>query len=86
MIELTQLDGTPFSLNNDLIEIVVNIPETKILLTSGKYYLVEQSRSEVTRLVAEYERLVFRHEVAAPEPEAPAGVPKPDVSENAAAS
>ncbi len=86
MIELTQLDGTPFSLNNDLIEIVVNIPETKILLTSGKYYLVEQSRSEVTRLVAEYERLVFRHEVSSPEPEASSGAPGTNVPENATAS
>ena len=69
MIELTQLDGTPFSLNNDLIEVVVNIPETKILLTNGKYYLVKQSRSEVTHLVADYERLVYRHEVPSPQPE-----------------
>lgn len=69
MIELTQLDGTPFSLNNDLIEVVVNIPETKILLTNGKYYLVKQSRSEVSHLVADYERLVYRHEVPLPKPE-----------------
>jgi flagellar protein FlbD len=58
MIELTQLDGTQFSLNEHLIEVVLNIPETKVLLTNGKYYLVQESRSEVVRRVLEYERKV----------------------------
>ncbi|WBY64323.1 MAG: hypothetical protein ACFWUD_04695 [Thermocaproicibacter melissae] len=59
MIELTQLDGTQFSLNEHLIEVVLNIPETKVLLTNGKYYLVQESRSEVDRRVLEYERKVY---------------------------
>jgi flagellar protein FlbD len=59
MIELTQLDGTKFSLNEHLIEVVLNIPETKVLLTNGKYYLVQESRSEVDRSVLEYERKIY---------------------------
>lgn len=78
MIELTQLDGTKFSLNNDLIEVVLNIPETKILLTNGKYYLVQESRGEVVRRVLECERMVHGFGVPPAEPEpaestAPAG-------------
>lgn len=75
MIELTQLDGTPFTLNNDLIEIVVNIPETKILLTNGKYYLVQENPSEITRRVIDYERLVFRHEADSAAAECSGGAP-----------
>ncbi|MCI1955016.1 MAG: flagellar FlbD family protein [Oscillospiraceae bacterium] len=61
MIDLTQLDGTPFSLNTNLIEIIENIPETKISLTSGKYYLVRETREEIKRKVLAYQRRVFKN-------------------------
>ena len=64
MIELTQLNGTAFSLNNSLIEVIENIPETKVSLTNGKYYLVQESREEIVRRVMEYERHVFKHAIA----------------------
>lgn len=68
MIELTQLDGKPFTLNSDLIETLVNIPETKILLTDGKYYLVREDRKEITRRIIVYKRRLFRHEAARQQP------------------
>jgi flagellar protein FlbD len=76
MIDLTQMNGTPFTLNSDLIEIIENIPETKILLTNGKYYLVREDREEVVRRVVDYERRIFRHEIMReqaknPQPEDP---------------
>ena len=69
MIELTQLDGTQFSLNDNLIEVIFNIPETKILLTNGKYYLVQESRCEVVRRVLECERMIHGSGVSPVEPE-----------------
>ncbi len=60
MIGLTQLDGTPFVLNCNLIEKIDNIPETKITLTTGKYYLVTETCEEVVRKVVAYRRHVLK--------------------------
>ena len=54
MIELTRMDGTSFSLNEQLIETIENIPETKVALTSGRYYLVEESREEITQKIIQF--------------------------------
>ena len=51
MIELTQLNGTSFVLNCNLIETVENIPETKISLTNGKYFLVAELNNEIAGFV-----------------------------------
>jgi flagellar protein FlbD len=59
MIELTQLNGTAFVLNSNLIETVENIPETKILLTNGKYYLVSEGKEEIIEKVIAFNRQIF---------------------------
>lgn len=64
MIELTLLNGTPFSLNCSLIEIIENIPETKVTLTSGKYYLVRETRAEIMRKVIAYQRHIFKNMIS----------------------
>lgn len=64
MIELTQLNGTLFTLNDNLIEAIENIPETKVTLTTGKYYLVRETREEVARRVLFYQRRVFKNIVS----------------------
>ncbi len=61
MIELTQLNGISFSLNEQLIEIIESIPETKISLTNGRYYLVKESREEITEKIIKFEQNVFKH-------------------------
>lgn len=66
MIDLTLLNGSPFSLNEQLIEIVENIPETKISLTNGKYYLVKEDREEINRKIVRFEQRVFCHMVRTP--------------------
>lgn len=68
MIELTQLDGKVFTLNSDLIETLENIPETKVLLTNGKYYLVKEDRREVTRRVIAYKHRIFRQDALRHQP------------------
>lgn len=60
MIELTQLNGTPFMLNCNLIETVENIPETKISLTTGKYFLVREEREEILRKIIAYQRMIYK--------------------------
>ena len=59
MIELTQLNGTSFVLNCNLIETVENIPETKVSLTDGKYFLVAEQKDEIIEKVIAYNRKIF---------------------------
>lgn len=61
MISLTQLNGTTFSLNEQLIEIIENIPETKISLTNGRYYLVQESREDIAKQIIDYQRRIFKN-------------------------
>ena len=51
MIELTRLNGTVFGLNPELIEVVDSTPDTVITLTTGRKFIVKESRQEVKNLV-----------------------------------
>ena len=59
MIELTSLNGTSFALNPNLIETIENIPETKITLTNGKYFLVAELKEEIILKIISYNRQIF---------------------------
>lgn len=61
MIELTNLNGASFVLNCDLIETIENIPETKITLTNGHYFLVGEEREEIVKKVVSYHQLIFQN-------------------------
>jgi flagellar protein FlbD len=60
MIILTGLNGIPFALNSNLIETMYQIPETKISLTNGKYFLVKETQEEVIQKIVDYNRSIFR--------------------------
>jgi len=59
MIELTDLNGVPFYLNSNLIESVRKIPETKVALSTGNYYLVKESPDDIIQKIIEYNRKIF---------------------------
>ncbi len=59
MIELTRLNDTTFTLNSDLIEMVEEVPDTSITLTTGKKIMVKESRIQVKNKVIEYKRQIF---------------------------
>ncbi|MFU0831607.1 MAG: Swarming motility protein SwrD [Oscillospiraceae bacterium] len=61
MIELTQLSGEPFMLNCNLIETIENIPETKVSLTTGKYFLVQEEREEILQKIIAYKRKIYKN-------------------------
>ncbi|MCI1965320.1 MAG: flagellar FlbD family protein [Oscillospiraceae bacterium] len=61
MIELTQLNGTTFMLNCNLIETVESIPETKISLTTGKFFLVQEEQKEVLKKIVAYQRMIYKN-------------------------
>lgn len=53
MIFLTKLDGTSFMLNEDLIEMVNETPDTVIVLENGHSYIVRESMRELQNLILE---------------------------------
>lgn len=59
MIEVTRLNGTTVLINSDLIETVEETPDTVISLTTGRKFIVKESRQEVKNLVKSYKRDVF---------------------------
>ena len=58
MIELTKLNDKKFMINDDLIEIVEETPDTVITLTTGKKIIVKENRQEIRNLI-----ISFRQEI-----------------------
>lgn len=56
MIDVTRMNGTTLTINNDLIETVEEMPDTVITLTTGKKIIVKESRQEVKNLVVLYKK------------------------------
>lgn len=63
MIELTNLNGIPFILNCNLIETIESIPETKVTLTTGKYFLVNELKEDIIKKIISYNRQIFMNTV-----------------------
>ena len=59
MIEVHAINGSEIYINCDLIESVEMIPETKISLTTGKYYLVSESGHEIVRKMINYYQEIY---------------------------
>ena len=59
MIELTRLNEVKFYINPELIEIVETTPDTVITLTTGRKFIVKESRQEIKNLVLSYKREIF---------------------------
>lgn len=54
MIDVTRMNGSLLTINNHLIEMVEETPDTVITLTTGKKIIVKESRQEVKNLVKSY--------------------------------
>ncbi len=59
MIELTKLNGEIILINPGQIEFVEIIPESKIIMTNGKYHLVSESKDEITKKIIEFRYACF---------------------------
>ncbi|MBQ9767913.1 MAG: flagellar FlbD family protein [Lachnospiraceae bacterium] len=60
MIEVTKLNDTKISINAELIEMVEEVPDTVVTLTTGKKIFVKESRQKIENLVKSYKRDIFR--------------------------
>ena len=56
MIDVTKMNGPKVTVNTDLIETVEEMPDTVITLTTGKKFIIKESRQEVKNLVILYKR------------------------------
>ena len=56
MIDVTKMNGSKITVNTDLIETVEEMPGTVITLTTGKKFIIKESRQEVKNLVILYKR------------------------------
>lgn len=56
VIDVTRMNGKILTINNHLIELVEETPDTVITLTTGKKIIVKESRQEVKNLVKLYEK------------------------------
>ncbi|MCI8730967.1 MAG: flagellar FlbD family protein [Lachnospiraceae bacterium] len=68
MIQLTKINGELIVINGDRIECMETIPESKISMDTGRYYLVQESVEEIIQKTIEYharikefERTIRRH-------------------------
>jgi len=59
MVEVVGINGEAFLLNAALIEKIEFIPETKITLTTGKYYLVKDTKTELINKVVKYNHQII---------------------------
>lgn len=56
MIYVTRLNGKIFALNQDLIEIMEETPDTVITLTGGNKYVVSEPIEVLIERIAEFRR------------------------------
>jgi flagellar protein FlbD len=54
VINLTRLNGKPFILNALYIETIESFPDTTIMLTNGRKYVVKETEAETVRMVKEF--------------------------------
>ena len=59
MIDVTKMNGLEFTINADLIEVIEEVPDTVITLTTGKKIMVKESRLQIKSLVKNYNREIF---------------------------
>ena len=64
MIELTKLNGDTFWLNPHQIEYIEVVPDTSIVMLSGKHLVVRESVAEVISRIVAYRRQIgaFKNE------------------------
>jgi flagellar protein FlbD len=56
MIKLTRIDGTPFYLNPDLIEVMEATHDTHLTLTNGHRYVCAERPDVIVERIADFRR------------------------------
>lgn len=64
MIVLTKLNNVDFVLNCDLIETVLENPDTTIRLTDGNVYIVKESYQQVIDKTIAFKRKIYSNVIS----------------------
>ncbi len=59
MIDVTKLNEQKITINSDLIELIEEVPDTVITLTTGRKIFVKESRQTIKDLVKSYRRELY---------------------------
>lgn len=62
MIDVTKMNNINVTINDDLIEIIEETPDTVITLTTGKKILVKETRQEIINLVKQYKKELYKQD------------------------
>ncbi|MEG1895927.1 MAG: flagellar FlbD family protein [Oscillospiraceae bacterium] len=58
MIKLTKISGEEFVINDERIQIIEVIPESKIVMHDGSFYIVKESVDEIISRAIEFKARV----------------------------
>lgn len=61
MIIVKKMSNVELLLNEDLIEVVEETPDTIITLTTGKKIIVKESKEELYQKIVEYKRSIYQN-------------------------
>ncbi|MEG0091451.1 MAG: flagellar FlbD family protein, partial [Oscillospiraceae bacterium] len=61
-IKLTKISGDEFVINDENIQIIEVIPESKIVMHDGSFYIVRESVDEIIRKAIEYKARILAFE------------------------
>ena len=59
MIDVTKLNGSILTINEDFIETVEETPDTVITMSTGRRIIIKESRQEVVNLVKLFRKELF---------------------------
>ncbi len=59
MIILTKLNKEPVTINDRQIEFIEQIPESKVTMMNGRYYIVRESPQEIIEKVINFNREII---------------------------
>jgi len=59
MIKVTNINGVPYYLNCELIELIEMIPDTLITLRDGKKHYVRETPEEVVEKIIQHKKRIF---------------------------
>lgn len=59
MIQVTKLNMQEITINGELIEVIETTPDTVITMTTGRKFVVNESKEEIIERVITYKRRIM---------------------------
>ena len=66
MIKVTRLDGSQMYVNEDLIEVVEETPDTHITLSNGNRYVILEDAAVLIERIVSFKAKIFARSVRSP--------------------